>query len=92
MTRQEDTKRFWEEHDKDDYECPRCNATREEGASFQVHHRDGHPKNGTMENLVALCRECHWEEHDIEPGKHRGHWSEEFFHEWRSNETPLKYL
>lgn len=92
MSRYEDRQQFWEEHDKETYECPECGATKDDGVRFQVHHIDGHPKNGTSENLVALCRKCHWEEHGMNPGKQRGHWSEEYFHEWRSNESPLKYL
>ena len=92
MSRYEHRKKFWEEHDKETYECPECGSTKDDDVRFQVHHIDGHPKNGQLENLVALCRKCHWDEHGMQPGKHRGHWSEEYFHEWRSNETPLKYL
>ena len=92
MTRDEDRERFWNEHERSDYECPSCGETQGDGARFEVHHIDGNPENGTMENLVALCRECHWDEHNINPGKRRGHWSEAYFHEWRSNETPIKYL
>lgn len=92
MTRDEDRKRFWEEHDEGSYECPECGRTQSDGARFEVHHIDGHSANGKMNNLTALCRQCHWDEHNITPGKRRGHWSEEYFHEWRSNETPLKYL
>lgn len=86
------TERFWKNHDKESYTCPGCGREADEVERFEVHHTDGHPANGDDDNLTALCRQCHWEEHGIEPGKHRGHWSEEYFHEWRSNESPLKYL
>ncbi len=84
--------RFWNEHDIDEYECPGCGRQRDEVEQFDVHHIDGNPGNGDLDNLVGLCQSCHHDRHGIEPGKQRGHWSEQYFHEWRSNETPLKYL
>lgn len=87
-----DRKRFWAEHDEEEYECPRCGRGIDEVDGFEVHHIDHHPENGHPENLVALCIECHWDEHDISPGKRHGHWSERFFNEYKSDESPLKYL
>ncbi|WP_226043417.1 HNH endonuclease signature motif containing protein [Natrinema sp. DC36] len=84
--------KFWGEHDKDEYECPDCGRNWSEAKQFDVHHIDGNVGNSDMENLIGLCRRCHLERHGYEPGKRRGHWSEEYLHEWRSNETPLKYL
>ncbi len=92
MSREKHRAKFWEQHAKERYECPECGATLSDAERFEVHHIDGNPKNGKMKNLIALCRECHWDEHGMDPGKRRGHWSEEYFHEWRSNESPLKYL
>jgi 5-methylcytosine-specific restriction endonuclease McrA len=92
MTRREDRVKFWEVHAKGTYECPQCGKTQEDGATFDVHHIDGNPENGDMGNLTALCRECHRDEHGMQPGKERGHWSEEYFHEWRSKNSPLRYL
>jgi 5-methylcytosine-specific restriction endonuclease McrA len=85
-------KKFWSEHDKDEYECPDCGKDRTEVNQFEVHHIDGNVGNSALDNLVGLCQSCHHDRHGIEPGKHRGHWSEQYFHEWRSNETPLKYI
>lgn len=87
-----DTERFWEKHDKTEYECPVCSRGIDEVDRFEVHHISGHPSDGSDENLIALCRECHWEEHDIDPGTHEGHWSERFFDEYNSDQNPLKYL
>jgi len=51
---------FWEEHDREHYECPDCG--RRESAvvdSFEVHHINGEPRDNRSENHVALCRLCH---------------------------------
>jgi len=53
--------RFWRHHDKEAYECPRCGTT--EGW-FDVHHLDGNHGNGSLSNLVALCRDCHSQDHE----------------------------
>ena len=37
-----------------------CGFCREhEIASLQVHHIDGDPSNGTLENLLVVCASCH---------------------------------
>jgi 5-methylcytosine-specific restriction endonuclease McrA len=92
IDREADRERYWNSHDKDAYECPGCGRQRDEVERFEVHHIDEHPANGSMDNLVALCRNCHWDEHGIKPGRRQGHWSERFFNEWNADETPLKYL
>jgi 5-methylcytosine-specific restriction endonuclease McrA len=92
VDRRGDRERFWAEHDKDDYECPNCGSGRSEVRRFEVHHIDGHPANGSMDNLIAVCRSCHEAIHDMDPGNRRGHWSERFTNEWEADETPLKYL
>jgi len=84
--------KFWKHHDKDDYVCPWCDRDRSEVDEFQVHHKDKNTRNGDLDNLVAICRECHWEHHDIVPGKREGQWQERFFNEYNSDRNPLKYL
>lgn len=84
--------KFWAEHDIDAYECPDCGNKRSEVNQFDVHHIDGNPKNNQMDNLVALCQSCHYDRHGIDPSRADGHWSDEYYYEWQSNETPLKYL
>jgi 5-methylcytosine-specific restriction endonuclease McrA len=86
------TEKFWKHHDKEDYKCPHCGRGIDEVKQFQVHHKNEHPSDGSIQNLVALCRDCHWDEHDISPGEREGQWSERFFDEYNSDENPLKYL
>jgi len=53
-------KRFWQEHDRETYECPDCDRTEDElEGSLEVHHKDGSPYDNRLENLVGLCRLCH---------------------------------
>lgn len=56
-------KRFWRNHDHGSYECPDCGRSREQVGRFEVHHIDGNPKNGALDNLVALCHHCHVRRH-----------------------------
>lgn len=86
------TDAFWERHDKDEYTCPNCDRGIDEVDHFQVHHKNGNPEDGSPENLVGLCKDCHWEAHDILPGRRPGHWSERFFDEYNSDQNPLMYL
>lgn len=86
------TEKYWEEHTKEEYVCPRCDRGYEEVDEFQVHHKNKNPMDGSMSNLVGLCRECHWEHHGIVPGKREGSWQERFFNEYKSDKNPLKYL
>jgi 5-methylcytosine-specific restriction endonuclease McrA len=90
--RREHREKYWREHDKDEYTCPECGRGREEVEELQVHHKDRNTHDGSLENLVGLCRSCHWEHHGIEPGKRTGQWQARFFNEYNSDETPLKYL
>lgn len=90
--RQGHRERFWEQHDKEQYVCPNCGRGRGEVEQFQVHHISGHPEDGSDRNLIALCRKCHWEKHNISPGERKGHWSERFFDEYNSDQNPLMYL
>jgi len=54
---------YWSKVDRETYECPDCGRGFEEVSEFQVHHIDGDCTNGDMENLVALCRDCHHDRH-----------------------------
>lgn len=65
--RQQHRKRYWRKHDKETYRCPGCGAGIESVRRFEVHHRDGDPLNGEFENLIALCWECHLDQHGAEP-------------------------
>jgi hypothetical protein len=60
--------RYWEENDRDSYNCPDCGRT-EEGieGSFEVHHINGEPLDNRVENHVALCRLCHNLREDKKP-------------------------
>ena len=69
-------KRYWRENDRDEYECPRCGRGMDEVHSFEVHHIDRNPLNGDKENLVALCRECHYREHGRSPPESLEEWKE----------------
>jgi len=59
---------------------------------FEVHHIDGNVGNNAMENLLGLCQSCHHDRHGIDPSTGYGHWSDEYFNEWQSGQSPLKYL
>jgi len=51
---------FWNEHDKDSYECPGCGRKHSECQSgIEVHHKSGHPLDNREENLSGMCRLCH---------------------------------
>ncbi len=43
--------------------CERCQAAGRSVPAILVHHRDRVPANMADENLEALCRECHEQEH-----------------------------
>lgn len=52
--------RYWEEHDKNEYECPDCERTIDEiEGTFEVHHKNGRVLDNKRENTVGLCRCCH---------------------------------
>ena len=61
--RAEHRERYWNENDKLSYTCPDCGRGFEEVSEFQVHHKDENPANGELDNLVALCKECHHDRH-----------------------------
>jgi len=90
--RAKDREEYWSDRDKSAYTCPGCGRSRGDVRNFEVHHIDGNPANGSEENLVALCRDCHEEVHDMDPGKRDGHWSARFYDEWRSDQSPLMYI
>lgn len=51
---------FWEDHDRDTYQCPDCGRAEDElRRRFEVHHEDGRPLNNTDGNRIALCPMCH---------------------------------
>jgi len=53
--RAQDTKRWWEIHDKETYICPDCGRTQSEhDRRWEVHHIDG-----IAGNVVGLCLTCH---------------------------------
>ena len=61
---------FWQDRDRDAYECTDCSRTGDEVAgSFEVHHKDGNPYNNNPENLVGLCKACHALREDRRPSK-----------------------
>lgn len=68
--------RYWKEHDRATYECPRCERGPESVEWFEVHHKDHDPTNGDLSNLVALCRKCHYEEHGRTPPESLSEWKE----------------
>lgn len=61
---------FWQDRDRDGYECTDCGRGADEVAgSFEVHHKDGNPYNNNPENLVGLCKACHALREDRRPSK-----------------------
>ena len=73
--------RFWGERDREDYTCPRCGRGHDDVFQFEIHHIDGDPTNGNESNLVALCRRCHYQEHDREPPRSLDQWKADFSEE-----------
>lgn len=52
--------RYWNEHDRNGYQCPDCGRTEDEIVdTFQVHHKSGTPFDNREEALIALCGLCH---------------------------------
>jgi len=51
---------YWENHNKQSYNCPDCGRNLDQlRTGFEVHHVDGNPTNNSLDNLVGLCRPCH---------------------------------
>lgn len=44
--------------------CERCNYSKPE--ILQVHHKDRNRNNNSMDNLLLICPNCHYEEHYLE--------------------------
>jgi hypothetical protein len=44
---------------RDGYECRQCGLDE----NLDVHHRDMNPENNKLDNLVTLCRSCHFKVH-----------------------------
>lgn len=61
LNNQRHKERFWREHDEDSFECENCGAANK---PIHVHHKDGNVGNGSMQNLVGLCKSCHKIEHE----------------------------
>jgi hypothetical protein len=59
--------RFWDEHDRSEYECPDCGRSKPDVGKFEVHHKDGDPHNNSIQNLIGLCRYCHCVREDRKP-------------------------
>jgi len=52
--------RYWNEHDKETYQCPDCGREEDEiQRGFEVHHDSGDAFDNSVDNLVALCNFCH---------------------------------
>lgn len=68
--RKEHREKYWNENDKQSYNCPDCGRGKDEVSEFHVHHLDENPRNGRLDNLLALCKECHYERH--------GHWTRRY--------------
>ena len=46
---------------RDSFICQHCGKTQEEnGRRLDVHHVDSDARNNASENLISLCRSCHW--------------------------------
>lgn len=51
---------YWQENDREQYECPDCGRRESEiEGTFEVHHKNGEAMDNRPENHVALCRVCH---------------------------------
>lgn len=72
-------RRFWDKHSKRTYRCPDCGRPDSNHVDdmemsahlypvgFEVHHIDGDPSNNDLDNLVALCTDCHHTRHGKQP-------------------------
>jgi hypothetical protein len=67
---------FWDVHDPITYKCPICGF---DGTYFEVHHRNGDALDNRLINLVAVCHQCHRQEHRRRNiHKHLSEWKEGF--------------
>jgi len=71
-------KKFWRENDRSDHSCPECGRSDEQVEQWEVHHEDGDPMNTDLDNLRALCRDCHYRIHDRTPPRTLDEWKAEF--------------
>lgn len=55
--------RYWSEYDIEEYRCPDCGRGRDEVRRFELHHKDGNPRNGARDNLIGVCQTCHHVRH-----------------------------
>lgn len=63
---------YWEENDRETYQCPDCDRTEDEIlGKFEVHHKNGEAMDNRPENHVGLCRLCHNLREDKKPSKKR---------------------
>ena len=68
--------KFWRENNRDTYTCPDCSRGVDEVVRFEVHHIDGDVTNGNDDNLIGLCRACHYHRHDAKPPESLDDWKE----------------
>lgn len=58
--RQQAREKFWNSHDRGEYECADCGRCEDELLeNFEVHHIDGDVSNNASENLIGVCQVCH---------------------------------
>lgn len=48
---------------RDNYQCQICSKNLYKSVNTNVHHRDGNKKNSDQNNLVLLCKDCHYKVH-----------------------------
>lgn len=52
--------------ERDDNKCVKCGDIKD----LQVHHIDKNNRNNNSDNLITLCKKCHYLEHKEDPYKH----------------------
>jgi len=48
---------------RDNHQCQICSKDLYKSRNANVHHRDGNKKNSDQDNLVLLCKDCHYKVH-----------------------------
>lgn len=71
--------KYWQENDREDFVCPECGQTADEVEEIHVHHRNGMHYDNRMENLVAVCAQCHGHLHrEMDSGVTVDDWKDHF--------------